>query len=793
MIGNEWDDFCNQIKQNSHESLQLKNFFRLVISLLFLFPHLTQSLVRSKDEFINKISSKCDFWEIRWIKQYFKFQMSSSMRNYLTQEEWWWIFLKQMDCENKPIELYALSNFHESLGKTEQRKTTGKFFTPKNQIKVICHYALFFFLRNRRDITLDDETLYQIVFQCEYPSNLRRKECSLITHVLKTIRILDPSCGTGIFLAEMGQLLLSLMVANPIYTKISTEEKFKIIRGIYSNLYGYDIDINSVKLAKIILTQQNFKTAQNMIYSEKELRTFLDTKIQVYEKDFLIERNSFQHKFDIIIGNPPYIRHHGLNVTSLKGSKNKTKFFQRLQAVFPEISFKWDKKADLYIYFWMKAIANVNEGGIVSFVLSRSWLSSRYTTPLKQVLLSYFNLDLIIELPLEVWKSAEVRTHIVVGHKDKNGPKPKNMSLIVWKDSVESLLQVKKILFGDYDYKMSLLEEDIYKLEIKTMETNHYRLNQISDLTPLLINSKKSFPLIRLDYLAMSPFLINLLITKKDNFCFLKDLGKLEMGSTTGANRFFYLDKETIEEYKIPQKNLLLMTKSPKEWPTIFSPIKKKLKYFLHIPKKLSKDSFRELQDYINNIQDEILKRPYFKNKTIDNWYQVPLIQPDLLLPNMTFKRSFVAYNRDNLHIDKQWIGFWVNNQDWLFFLLGFLNSTLGVLLREVQGTKTLGLGSLKLSLLECQNLLVLDPRKIPEEMYARFQSLIIKLGTLNIDSIYREQNSHSEYFKIQELLDHLIIVECLGLTPTDIARIREILKFEINWRLAKEKRGNHK
>ncbi|MHA2247896.1 MAG: HsdM family class I SAM-dependent methyltransferase [Candidatus Hodarchaeales archaeon] len=715
------------------------------------------------------------------------------MRDYLTQEEWWWIFLKQIDCENKPLDLYALSNFHELLGKTEQRKTTGKFFTPKSQIKVTCHYALFFFLRNRRDITLDDETLYQIVFQCKYASNLRRKECSRIAHVLKTIRILDPSCGTGIFLAEMGQLLLSLVVANPINTKISTEDKFKIIRDIYSNLYGYDIDINSVKLAKIILTQQIFKTAHNKIYSEKELRTFLDMEIQVYDKDFLIERNPSQHKFDIIIGNPPYIRHHGLNATSLKGSKNKTKFIQRLQAVFPEISFKWDKKADLYIYFWIEAIANVNEGGIVSFVLSRSWLSSRYTTQLKQVLLSYFNLDLIIELPFEVWKSAEVRTHIVVGHKDKNVPKPKNMILIVWKDSVESLLQVKKTLFGVYDYKTSLPEKGVYKLEIKTMETNHYRLSQISDLTPLLINSKKSFPLLRLDYLTMSPFLINLLIDKRDHFCILKDLGKLEMGSTTGANRFFYLDKEIIEEYEIPKKNLQLMTKSPKEWPTIFSPIKKKLKYLLHIPKKLSEDSSRELQDYINNIQDEILKRPYFKNKTIDNWYQVPLIQPDLLLPNMIFKRSFVAYNRDDLHIDKQWIGFWVNNQDWQFFLLGFLNSTLGVLLREVQGTKTLGLGSLKLSLLESQNLLVLDPRKIPEEMYSRFQSLITRLGKVNIDSINREQNSHSEYFKIQELLDHLIIVECLGLTPTDIARIREILKFEVNWRLAKEKRGNHK
>ncbi|MFX0125222.1 MAG: hypothetical protein ACFFAE_16465, partial [Candidatus Hodarchaeota archaeon] len=303
-----------------------------------------------------------------------------------------------------------------------------------------------------------------------------------------------------------------------------------------------------------------------------------------------------------------------------------------------------------------------------------------------------------------------------------------------------------------------------------------------------MMNSRKFFPFLRLDYLTMSFYLLKLLIDKKDRFCLLKNLGKLEMGSTTGANRFFYLDRKIIEKYGIPDEYLYPMTKSPKEWRTILSP-SKELKYFLHIPKNLSKDSSIKLRDYLNKIQYDILKRPYFKNKTKNNWYQVPLVQPEIIIPNMIFKRSFVVYNLDKLHIDKQWIGFWSNNQDWLFLILAFLNSTLGILLREVQGTRTLGLGSLKLSLQECHNLLVLDPRKIPESLFTQFQTYILKLGEMKIEPIHQTQDSISEYTKIQKQLDYLVIVKCLGLDPTEIRKIQEILKFELQWRFAKEKK----
>lgn len=789
----KWDQFCIEIKLSSQRFPQLESFFRLITSLLYLFPHLHHVLFTNKKNFIKLMNHNSNLWEIRWINQQFAFQMNSSLRSYLLQEDWWWDFLSQVDCENDPIDVYTLSSYHESLGRVEHRKLSGLFFTPRNQIKVICHYALFYFLRNNLNIKMDDNTFHQIIFQYDYPSNLRMDECDQIAQILTQIRILDPSCGTGIFLVEMYHLLLSLLIANPINSKLSSEDQYQLRRTLFSNLYGYDINLFNVKVAKIILTKQFFNVTHNEEYTEEALTKFFDKILQIDRKDFIVNNNAPQYKFDLIIGNPPYVRHHGLNYTLSKGPKGNKEFLNRLKDNFPRIMFKWDKKADLYIYFLLRSISCLNNSGIVSFVLSRAWLSSRYTTPFKQVLVSYFHLDLIIELPFEIWKDADVRTHIIIGHRTFIDNKPKELSTIVWKDSAESLMDMPIHISREGEMETLYLELDEGRLEINTIETNSYRFTQISDLTPIIMNSEKSFPFLRIDYLSMSAFLINLLITQKNSFCLLKDIGKLEMGSTTGANRFFYLDREFIEDYNLPQENLIQMTKSPKEWQTIFYPLKEKMKYFLHIPRMLSENSTHELKRYIRNIQDEILKRPYFKNKSEDTWYQVPLIQPDLLIPNMTFKRSFVAFNRDKFHIDKQWIGILLNNQEWLFFLLAFLNSTLGVLLREVQGTKTLGMGSLKLSLLECQNLLVIDPRKIPEETKERSQTLVDMLGEVKIDTLDKEQNSHSEYSKIQGQLDHLILVECLGLTPNDVSKLREILKFEFKWRLAKEKVGIRK
>lgn len=784
----EWVYYLNKIERVSQNHPNLENLIHLVVSMSYLFPYLKEKELTQKQKFLDQLCQKSDYWELEWIKQLYNFELSKKTRDYLIQKDWWWHLLSQIGEES--IDSYSLSKTYESLKSQKQQKKTGVFFTPKNQIKVICRYALLFFLHHHDELLIDDEILYQIIFHCEYPSDLHIEEYHRLSDVLTHIKILDPSCGTGLFLTEMVQLLVSIVFSNPIHKNTLVNDRLNIIQMVFTNLFGYDISSESIRIAKVVLSKQFFFLTQNTSFKKIELEKFMKNDLHILKKDFLIDNNSFHNKFDLIIGNPPYIRHHGLYATSLQDSRSKTRFFQGLQTALPELQIKSDKKADFYIYFWLKAIIQLNKGGTCAFVLSRAWLSSRYAITLKQVLLSIFHLDLILELPLEVWKNAEVRTHIVVGCRNSVGLKSKKLNYVVWKDSVESILQAEKFQFNMSNFNESMIEFN--EKEIIAIETSKFRHTQISDLTPFIMNSKKIFPLIRLDYLAMSSYLMNLLISKKDRFCLLKELGKLEMGSTTGANRFFYLDKETALKHKLPKENLYLMTKSPKEWKTIFSPLRGRLKLFLHIPKKLSDNTSRELRDYIEKTQDNILKRPYFKNKTIDNWYRVPLIQPDLLLPNMIFKRSFVAYNRNKLHIDKQWIGFWANIQRWIFPLLGFLNSTLGILLREVQGTKTLGLGSLKLSLQECRNLLVLDPRKIPEDIVREIDSLVFELSKKKICEINTKKESLQEYSKIQEQLDYLILVKYLELTSADVIKLHKSLQFEIRWRFAKELRINY-
>ncbi|MFW9905189.1 MAG: Eco57I restriction-modification methylase domain-containing protein, partial [Candidatus Thorarchaeota archaeon] len=744
MMPKEWMECAKVLEKEFQNCPQLINCFSLIISLLFLFPRFYRQLVLEKKKFIEHLCSESSFWEIQWLKEYLEFRSNKSLASYLHQEDWWWEFLTNINIEKNNLEAYLLSHFHESLKKPKERKSSGIFLTPKNQIKVICHYALFYTFKNFNDITLDDKSLFQLIFNYKYPIDSHSKDNQVIASILSNLKILDPSCGTGLFLVEMNKLLLSLILANPIYADIQTEQRFKLINETFLRLHACDIDSYNVKLTRIILLHQYLQETENYASSEKDLKKFLN-QLNIYQTDFLEEKNTTNTKYDIIIGNPPYVRHHGLITDSIKRLKDKVNIFRDLLI---NKQIKWDKKADLYIYFWLKSMTQIYENGVIAFVLSRAWLSSQYTNPLKQVFMDFFSLDLVLELPFEVWENAEIRTHIVVGHKINKNTTPDQTEIIVWKKSLETLLS-----YEIWDFKENLEYFPGTNISLSTKETDSYRVTIISNINPLMINSEESFPFLRLDYLTMSTYLMKLLIDKKDLFCLLKDLGKLEMGSTTGANRFFYLSKQKIDLFRIPSKYLYPMTKSPKEWNTIFSP-SKELKYFLHIPKKLSKESPCELLNYINEIQDDILKRPYFKNKTKNNWYRIPLVQPEILIPNMIFKRSFVAFNSEKLHTDKQWIGFWTDDKDWLFFLLGFLNSTLGILLREIQGTRTLGLGSLKLSLLECQNLLVIDPRKMPKNLVARFKSCILRLGNIKIESIQKNQHLISDYFKIQNEID---------------------------------------
>ncbi|UCE13250.1 MAG: hypothetical protein JSV04_13825, partial [Candidatus Heimdallarchaeota archaeon] len=92
----DWDHYIDKIEQFSPDHPILKNFIRLIFSLFYLFPYLKRRELTQKNQLLNQLNKETDYWELEWIKQFFTFKISSTTKDFLIQEDWWWQFLSQI-------------------------------------------------------------------------------------------------------------------------------------------------------------------------------------------------------------------------------------------------------------------------------------------------------------------------------------------------------------------------------------------------------------------------------------------------------------------------------------------------------------------------------------------------------------------------------------------------------------------------------------------------------------------------------------------------------------------------
>jgi len=127
--------------------------------------------------------------------------------------------------------------------------------------------------------------------------------------------------------------------------------------------------------------------------------------------------------FDIIIGNPPYVRQEEI-ADPLNKIKDKKEYKGCLQEMarldFPE-DFPPNKKinaqSDLYTYFYIRALRLLNPRGIHTFICSNSWLDVGYGVWLQEFLLNRCPVELIIDNHAKrSFEAADVNTIISVIH-----------------------------------------------------------------------------------------------------------------------------------------------------------------------------------------------------------------------------------------------------------------------------------------------------------------------------------------------------------------------------------------
>ena len=286
----------------------------------------------------------------------------------------------------KHIERFENEKF---LEKNESRNL-GIIYTPNQVVDYIVSNIFRIYLEKfiySKKANKDDFNLEGIFLSII--KNQKVKEN--LTTTIKNIRILDPSCGSGRFLISIAQKLYQFYrILEP---ELSDFDIKKVI--IQKNLFGIEIETSAIIISKMRLikwllsTNINHFTFQSINLKSLKLTDFdqiienLDLKFNLFNLDFLLEFSS--DKFDIIIGNPPYVENKKIKDVEFK--KKLTKRFKTAYRLF-----------DLSILFIERSLELLENEGNLSFILPNKFLSADYGTKVRVLLLNESEIKEIINI-----------------------------------------------------------------------------------------------------------------------------------------------------------------------------------------------------------------------------------------------------------------------------------------------------------------------------------------------------------------------------------------------------------
>lgn len=305
--------------------------------------------------------------------------------------------------------------------------------------------------------------------------------------------------------------------------------------------------------------------------------------------------------FDIVIGNPPYVRQENIadpnipreQVTAANKKAYKAKLARSVYQAFPRffryrrekditpdnpspaVSHKLDAKSDLYIYFYFHGLSLLNPQGAFCFITSNSWLDVGYGKDLQEFTLKHCHIKQIIDNEARrSFASADVNTVISLF----SAPDEKRPSSL---DRTTRFVTFKTPFEGVLD---AVIFEEVEEAD-KRKTTPEHRIFPISQGNLLKAGSdeaKYTGDKWGGKYLRAPDIYWTIIEKGKDKLVRLGDVAEVRRGFTTGANAFFYLDDQKIQEWGIEGEFLKPVIKSPRECKSILiDPSQLKFKLFM--------------------------------------------------------------------------------------------------------------------------------------------------------------------------------------------------------------------
>lgn len=495
-------------------------------------------------------------------------------------------------------------------------------------------------------------------------------------------KILEPSCGDGVFLDSMKE------------------------KGLLSKVLECKaIELDTIEADKV---RAKYKAFDN---------------ITVENQDFFEFYNKHHHKskYDLIFGNPPYIRYQYL-------TENQR---ESLSKIMVSHGLKSNKLINAWVGFLVACTHLLNNTGRIAFVIPAEILQVAYAEGLRLFLSNQFSRITIITFEKLVFPEIEQEVVVLIGEK---GGEEKGIRIVELND------------LSDFD-SIDLHSNGYQKMEhLREKWTKYFTTTEEIEIIKNLKKDKK-----------FAPF---------------SSFGTINVGVTTGHNEYFSVDSKTNEEYSLDEVTLPLIGRSSHAHGIYFTAedwkkntvAGKKARLLVFPNQPVDKFNSKQ-QEYIALGEKNGVNKGY-KCSIREHWYVVPSIWiPDafFLRRNNLYPKFVInkcgAISTDTMHRMKL-----IDGVDAEIVLLSYYNS-ISFAFTEICG-RSYGGGVLEILPSEMGNIML----PIINGFSSEKKNELLK----EIDNVIR---SNEDIEKALDVVDKAVLVDFLKVSQEVCTSCRAIWK----------------
>lgn len=506
-----------------------------------------------------------------------------------------------------------------------------------------------------------------------------------IVHLFTTENIqtvLEPSCGDGVFLDSLEQASLIENITSIDAVEIEPDEALKV--------------------------QNNYRNYNN---------------ITIYNEDFFEFYNQVlgQKRYDLILGNPPYIRYQYL-----------TEHQRELQSkILVSHGMKSNKLINAWVAFLVACVQLLSETGKIAFVIPAEIMQVAYAEDLRLFLSEHFAKITLITFEQLVFPDIEQEVLVFIGEK---GVEERGIRIIEMNN-----------LYGFST--LDLQQDGFQKMQHAKEKWTKYFINT------------EEMALIQA-------------IRHDSRFAKFADCGLINVGITTGNNTYFSITEDTCKRYALESVSLPLIGRSSHangiffttaDWKT--NVVANKRARLVSFPDLPIEDYRAEHKEYIS-LGELSGQNDGYKCSIRDRWYIVPSVWvPDAfflrrsnLYPKFILNRCG-AVSTDTMHRIK-----FTNNINPENILLSYYNS-ISFAFTEICG-RSYGGGVLEILPGELGNVMLPKVTHIDKDICTNLLN--------RIDKIVRKGNDIETAL---DIVDREVLIEILGIDAEWCEQCRRIWK----------------